>query len=113
MMLFYTKSILCHVELIFLKLGEDSCYIKANAHSVFFLNDLGFIWRQGYVLFNLSECCEKILCSYSMSLKVVMPNSYIWACRNLQLRSDFVLTVHLEENVIVKFSKAAEHILCW
>lgn len=31
MMLFYIKSILCGVELNFLKLGKESCYIKANA----------------------------------------------------------------------------------
>lgn len=32
MMLFYIKSILCGVEFNFLKLGEESCYIKVNAH---------------------------------------------------------------------------------
>lgn len=56
MMLFYIESILCGVELNFLKFGKESHYVKANAHSEVFLNDLGFIWRQDCVLFNLSEC---------------------------------------------------------
>lgn len=56
-MLFCIKSILCGVELNCLKLGEESCYMNANAHSdFFFFNYLGFIRKQYCILFNLLEC---------------------------------------------------------
>lgn len=107
MLLLYIKSLLCGAELIFLKLHEESCCTKANAHSEVLKSIKVFIWRQDCPL-NLSECISKILCSNSVSLKLIMPRCHVGVRHRYDFCFWYLSWGKCKSVCVVKLSKAAE-----